>query len=213
MSNYLWRHLIFGSFVILWLLGGCGRSANTAADEPVYEPVAGCDGQIYSDPAESPYVLPFPPGETFKTGLTNCSSSYHGAGQPDQYAFDFDMPVGTPFTAVRAGTVYKVVEDQPSNGGGTGAGNYVVIDHGDGTYGLYYHSPENGIDVEVGDEVTQGDVLGISGRSGLAGYPHLHFIVVEGDPTYPYDGLAISFSNAQPGDTVLKSRTEYEAGP
>ena len=199
---------------ILWfiscvLLVGCGGEAESAA--VAYEPVEGCDGQIYIDPAETPYVLPFAVGETFSTGLTNCSSSYHGSGRPDQYAFDFDMPVGTPFTAARGGTVFLVVEDAPSNGGGVG--NYVIIDHHDGTYGLYYHSPQNGIDVAEGDEVKQGDVLGETGRSGLAGYPHLHFIVVEGDPTFPYDGRAISFRNAIPNDVALKSRTEYEAGP
>lgn len=193
--------------IILLLLAGCRSSPEAQANEPV----AGCDGQIYLDPAESPYVLPFAVGETYKTGLTNCSSSYHGAGEPDQYAFDFDMPVGTPFTAVRAGTVFKVVEDAPSSGGGVG--NYVIIDHHDGTYGLYYHSPKDGIDVEVGDKVEQGEVLGVTGRSGLAGYPHLHFIVVQGDPAFPYDGLAISFSNALPADVVLKGRTDYEAGP
>ena len=193
--------------VFLLLLVGC----NGASEAQSGEPVAGCDGQIYIDPAESPYVLPFAVGETFTTGLTNCSSSYHGAGKPDQYAFDFDTPMGTPFTAARAGTVFKVVEDAPSSGGGVG--NYVIIDHHDDTYGLYYHSPENGIDVAVGDEVEQGDVLGVTGRSGLAGYPHLHFIVVKGDPEFPYDGLAISFSNALPADVALKSRTEYEARP
>lgn len=191
--------------LMILLIVGCSQASPGSADEPI----AGCDGQIYPDPAESPYVLPFPAGEKYETGLTNCSSSYHRAGEPDQYAFDFDMPVGTEFTAVRSGTVYRVVEDQPSNGGG--AGNYVVIDHGDGTYALYYHSPQDGIDVTEGDAVDQGEVLGISGRSGLAGYPHLHFIVVDGEPTYPYHGLAITFRNALPADVVLKSYAEYEA--
>lgn len=194
----------FGLLMIL-LIVGCSQASPGSADEPI----AGCDGQIYPDPAESPYVLPFPAGEKYETGLTNCSSSYHRAGEPDQYAFDFDMPIGTEFTAVRSGTVYRVVEDQPSNGGG--AGNYVVIDHGDGTYALYYHSPQDGIDVTEGEAVDQGEVLGISGRSGLAGYPHLHFIVVDGEPTYPYHGLAITFRNALPADVVLKSYAEYEA--
>lgn len=191
--------------LMILLIVGCSQATPGSADEPI----AGCDGQIYPDPAESPYVLPFPAGEKYETGLTNCSNSYHRAGEPDQYAFDFDMPVGTEFTAVRSGTVYRVVEDQPSNGGG--AGNYVVIDHGDGTYALYYHSPQDGIDVTEGEAVEQGEVLGISGRSGLAGYPHLHFIVVDGEPTYPYHGLAITFRNALPADVVLKSYAEYEA--
>ena len=171
----------------------------------------GCKYETYPDPATSPYILPFAVGESFKTGLANCSSSFHGAGRPDEYAFDFDMPTGTPFIAARAGTVFRVVEDQPSNGGGDGAGNYVVIDHGDNTFALYLHSPQDGIDVAVGDSVEQGDVLGITGRSGLAGYPHLHFIVVSDSPNYPYNGLAISFRNALPAHTALQSYTEYEA--
>lgn len=170
----------------------------------------GCQGQPYPEPADSPYVLPFAIGESYTTGLTNCSSSYHAAGNHDQYAFDFDMPEGTSFIAARAGTVVKVINDQPSNGGGNG--NYVLIDHGDDTFAYYLHSPKEGITVELGDKVKQGDILGITGRSGLAGYPHLHFIVVQGDPAIPYSGVAISFRNAQPADKILQSDTVYEAG-
>lgn len=170
---------------------------------------SGCDGDPYAELESSLYILPFMAGETFSTGLTNCSSSYHAPGGPDQYAFDFDMPIGTPFIAARAGTVYEMVDEEPSKGGGVG--NYLIIDHGDGTYGLYYHSPENGFDVAIGDQVAQGDVLGETGRSGLAGYPHLHFIVVKGSPEFPYKGLPVSFRNVLPAHAVLQSRTEYEA--
>jgi murein DD-endopeptidase MepM/ murein hydrolase activator NlpD len=171
----------------------------------------GCDEGEYPEPADSPYVLPFRENETYRTGLTNCSSSYHAKGRPDEYAFDFNMPVGTPFIAARAGMVVYVVEDQPSEGGG--AGNYLAIDHQDGTYGLYYHSPKDGIYVASGEQVQQGQILGVTGESGLAGYPHLHFIVVKGSPSYPYSGMAASFRNASPGDKVLKSHAQYLAKP
>lgn len=199
------------SKLLLWIVPLCLLCCDSQPDDTntFEEPVTGCDGQTYPAIATSPYVLPFAVGQSFETGLTNCSSSFHGAGQPDQYAFDFDMPVGTPFVAARAGTVFRVVENAPSNGGG--AGNYVVIDHGDGTYGLYYHSPQNGISVSVGDEVQQGDVLGETGRSGLAGYPHLHFIVVQGSPDYPYDGIPVSFRNASPRHVDLHGNTTYTA--
>ena len=190
-------------------LGGC----YSTSPQGVGTPVLGCDGQTYVTPDESPYVLPYAVGASFETGLTNCSSSYHASGNPDQYAFDFRMPSGTEFIAARAGKVFRVVEDQPSLGGGDGAGNYVIIDHLDDTFGLYYHSPMDGIAVEVGDDVQHGTVLGVTGRSGLAGYPHLHFIVVQGNPSYPYDGLAISFRNARPDDIVLEGGKTYEAGP
>ena len=192
-------------------IGGCGNSVESSQEDIEDEKtgVNGCDGQIYPETSDTPYVLPFPVGKSFTTGLTNCSSSFHGAGQPDQYAFDFNMPDDTPFTASRAGTVFQVVELAPSFGGGSG--NYVVIDHGDNTFGMYLHSPQHGIIVEPGQRVEQGDVLGLVGHSGQAGYPHLHFIVVINSPDWPYSAIPISFGNASPLDQVLKGQTTYTA--
>lgn len=168
----------------------------------------GCDGQEYPDPATSEYVLPFPEGTTIKTGLTNCSSSYHAPQYPDRYAYDFNFPDGTKFYAARAGVVAHVKESESSDGGG--GGNYCVIDHLDNTFGLYLHSPKGGIEVSKGDTINQGDFLGVIGHSGLAGYPHLHFIVVKDAWAWPYDPTPITFSNVVPADVVLKSYTEYK---
>ncbi|MCB0263286.1 MAG: M23 family metallopeptidase [Calditrichaeota bacterium] len=209
----------FIAFMLLFLLG-CSKSPDSTPVETNQEPVLGCDGQTYIMPSESPYVLPFPVGQTFQTGLTNCSSSFHGPGQPDQYAFDFNMPTGTPFVAARGGIVFEVVENASgknnlakftNSDNYSIVGNYVTIDHGDSTFGLYLHSPDDGIAVTVGDSVQQGDVLGVTGRSGLAGYPHLHFIVVKYPPEFPYSGIAVSFSNALPADVVLQGDTQYKA--
>lgn len=170
-----------------------------------------CFGATYPPMADSPYVLPWPVGDTVVTGLTNCSSSFHSRGEPDQYAFDFDIAAGTPFMAARGGIVSKIEDGQPSQGGGSG--NYVAVDHGDGTSALYLHSPQNGIQVHVGDVVQQGQVLGLAGQSGLAGYPHLHFIVVAGSTKYPYHGVPVSFRNASPADLVLLGNRSYTALP
>jgi len=203
-------------------ISSCGGSGSDRASPNELNPVGGngstpestaCVASEYPEPADSAYVLPFLENEIYATGLTNCSSSYHAKGLPDEYAFDFDMPAGTPFVAARAGTVVYVVENQPSEGGGDGAGNYLVIDHHDGTYGLYYHSPMEGIYVSPGDPVQQGQIVGVTGSSGLAGYPHLHFIVVEGSPNYPYRGVGVSFRNASPADKMLKSYSQYLAEP
>ena len=168
----------------------------------------GCDGQEYPDPNTSMYSLPFPEGTVFKTGLTNCSSSYHAPEYPDKYAYDFDMPNGTNFYATRGGVVAYVEEAQPSEGGG--GGNYVVIDHLDNTFGMYLHAPKDGIAVAKGDTINQGDYLGVIGHSGLAGYPHLHFIVVVDSFAWPYNPTPITFNNAMPADVILKSYTVYK---
>lgn len=154
----------------LWLAVAlaCARGPAPEAVPPVSRS-GECNGTDYPASSTSPYRLPYGIGQAYPTGLTNCSSSFHGPGRPDQYAFDFNMPAGTPFLAARGGRVHSVVDDQPSLGGG--AGNAVVIDHGDGTVGLYLHSPANGIRVAPGQQVEQGTVLGVVGQSGLAGYP------------------------------------------
>lgn len=204
-------------FLLFVLLAACSSDDTDSPDDEniciqesfEYNQESGCDGQTYNDPNTSPYVLPLAEGQKFTTGLTNCSSSYHAAGNADQYAFDFDLPEGTPFYAARGGTVVKVEESQPSSGGGVG--NYLVIDHGDSTYGLYYHSPMNKIIPQEGDQVAQKQQLGDIGQSGLAGYPHLHFIVVQGSYEFPYTGMPVSFKNARPADVILQSYSEYEA--
>jgi murein DD-endopeptidase MepM/ murein hydrolase activator NlpD len=52
-------------------------------------------------------------------------------------------------------------------------GNAVMVDHGLGLTSLYAHMSE--IAVKVGQDVKQGEALGRSGETGLAGGDHLHF--------------------------------------
>ena len=66
---------------------------------------------------------------------------------------------------------------------GGGYGNYVMIEHNDGTITLYGHLYENSITVRAGDLVMQGQVIGKMGSSGRSTGSHLHFEVrVNGDP-------------------------------
>lgn len=62
---------------------------------------------------------------------------------------------------------------------GGGYGNYVLIDHGDGTQSLYAHLLANSITVKAGDVVSQGQVIGIMGTSGNSTGIHLHFEIRE----------------------------------
>ncbi len=52
-------------------------------------------------------------------------------------------------------------------------GNTVIIDHGFGLFSLYAHL--NRIDVEKGADVKKGDIIGLTGMTGMAGGDHLHF--------------------------------------
>ena len=65
-------------------------------------------------------------------------------------------------------------------------GNAVILDHGCGLMTLYAHL--SSIDVHPGDKVAQGQVLGRSGETGLAGGDHLHFsVLVQGVQVNPLE--------------------------
>jgi murein DD-endopeptidase MepM/ murein hydrolase activator NlpD len=65
-------------------------------------------------------------------------------------------------------------------------GNMVVLDHGLGLHSLYAHLSEVG--VKAGQEVRQGEALGRSGETGMAGGDHLHFaMLVHGIYTTPLE--------------------------
>ncbi|WP_277619852.1 M23 family metallopeptidase [Chryseobacterium angstadtii] len=48
--------------------------------------------------------------------------------------------------------------------------------HPDGTFAQYYHLKQNGVKVNIGDQVKKGDVIGLSGNTGWSKGPHLHFV-------------------------------------
>lgn len=79
---------------------------------------------------------------------------------------DITCPTGTTIIASRGGSVRF-------SGREGGYGLLVILDHGDGTISYYAHMSK--LIVKVGDKVEQGGRLGLSGRTGHATGPHLHF--------------------------------------
>jgi murein DD-endopeptidase MepM/ murein hydrolase activator NlpD len=79
---------------------------------------------------------------------------------------DFGVPTGTPVHACAAGKV--VMAGKRLTTGWT-----VVLEHLPGLYSLYYHM--DSLSVKPGTVVKQGDQLGLSGATGLATGPHLHW--------------------------------------
>ena len=63
-------------------------------------------------------------------------------------------------------------------------GNGVCLDHGDGWWSLYAHLSR--VDVSIGQIVQPGEVLGLTGNTGVSTGPHLHWQVSDA-PTFPTD--------------------------
>ena len=122
------------------------------------------------------YQLPFPKGKSYRlTQGYNGRTTHRGLN-----ALDFTMPEGDTITAARSGIVVRIKED--SNRGCPSAncadeGNFVTILHNDGTMADYVHLKQNGVLVEIGDQVEAGQRIAINGATGWASGAHLHFVV------------------------------------
>jgi murein DD-endopeptidase MepM/ murein hydrolase activator NlpD len=124
------------------------------------------------------YLFPFEHGTKHQV-----TQGYNGAfthfGE-NQFAVDFDLDMGTPVHAARDGLVADLKKDSNRGGPSTNYstdGNYILVQHDDGTFGNYVHLKQNGVLVKIGDTVRAGGKIGYSGNTGVSSGPHLHFDV------------------------------------
>jgi Peptidase family M23 len=68
-------------------------------------------------------------------------------------------------------------------------GNHIVQDIGDGNYAFYAHLKTGSLKVELGDQLTTGQVIAALGNSGNTDVPHLHFHVMSTPDPLRSDGL------------------------
>jgi len=122
------------------------------------------------------YALPHAPDASFRL-LQGFGSRFSHTGL-EEYAVDFDMPIGTPVHAARGGVVVRAKSQHDQACWRPECGryaNFIVVLHDDGTTGEYYHLMRDGVLVAVGDRVERGQPIGLSGNTGKSTMPHLHF--------------------------------------
>ena len=99
-------------------------------------------------------------------------------GSEFHQGIDIAAETGTPIVATADGIVTTAGWD------GSGYGNMVDIDHGDGIMTRYGHA--SAVAVTVGQEVRRGQVIAYVGSTGYSTGPHLHYEVrVSGQPVNP----------------------------
>lgn len=94
---------------------------------------------------------------------------FNGEPRAPHAGLDMVVASGTPVKASAQGRVLAV-DDYFFNG------KTVFIDHGNGLITLYCHLKR--IDVQTGESVAKGQRIGLSGKTGRATGPHLHWSVV-----------------------------------
>ncbi len=168
-----------------WLDGDscCDMSAHRTALNPI-------DGEIWAaERFAIDYVQLGPDGRLFTGAET----------QLDSYPY-----VGSDVVAVGEGPVVSVVDGLPEQVPGTAptdlpleeyGGNHVVQDLGGGNYAFYAHLQTGSVQVQPGDHLSTGQVLGALGNSGNSDAPHLHFHVMSTPDPLRSNGLPFVFTD------------------
>ena len=99
------------------------------------------------------------------TGVYGSQRILNGKPRRPHYGIDFHAPEGTPVKAMMDGVVTLVENDMYFTGG------TIIFDHGHGISTLYMHMKD--INVEKGQKIKKGDIVGTLGQSGRATGPHL----------------------------------------
>lgn len=170
-------------------------------------------GDAYAEQdARAKYRLPFADGITSRV-----TQSFGDAGNTTHkvlkslHAVDFSMPAGTPVVAARAGVVIAIKNDSTEGGDDIkfiSKGNYLLIQHEDGTIAKYLHLSKGNLPVYLGTRVAAGQKIGISGNTGFSSEPHLHFEIFK--PIYSAssilegESLPVRFTS---GLSVFRAKT------
>lgn len=99
------------------------------------------------------------------------------------HGIDFGVPQGTDVMAARDGVIIQT-------GWNGDLGISIYVEHSDGVITRYAHLSESL--VELGQSVSQGEVIGHSGNTGYSTGPHLHFEVrINGEAVEPRDYIQV----------------------
>ena len=175
--------------------------------------------QAMAAAGSSSLYLPLPAGSSAFVTQGNGGPYTHTRRGTSEFAWDFYLPTGSLVVAAAEGTVVAV--EQGFNGGGlsnnyVGHANYVVLAHSDGRYSSYQHLAYRGVLVEVGERVYAGQGIALSGATGYASGPHLHFQVQSTSAPWGAQSVPVSFVDAgvpATGDRPVSANLYHPPAP
>lgn len=141
------------------------------------------------------------------TKTINCTSpfgmrTHPVTGEMNSFHNGLDIAVDEPIYAAKSGTISSVTKNitiinatESNEESGFGAGNNIVIDHGDGTSTVYMHIKYGSIPDRIyeGATVEQGEKIGHTGSTGRSTGVHLHYgVKVNGQLVDPSDYLNLT---------------------
>lgn len=192
----------FLPIILITLLASCAVSK-----DPMRQPIRNLQKGIVKEDTSYAYQLPY----AVNTSHRVVQGYFSRLSHKNRAAIDFNMKRGTGVFAARGGVVIRVKEDGYKGGLNKKyrrEGNFIVIQHNDSSRAGYWHLQHDGALVKVGDTVLQGQQIGLSGRTGYALFPHLHFIVWRYDRAGQWQQTATRFKTSK-GIIYLRPLRRY----
>lgn len=191
--------------MIIWLVVFCCSCA--ASKNPLRKETRLLEKGLIKDDTSFVYQLPYEEGKAYWLIQGYFSRFSH----KERAALDFKMKRGSKVFAARGGVVVRAKEDGDRGGWNKKYrpyGNNIVIQHEDGSRAGYWHLQKDGALVNVGDTVKAGQLIGLSGKTGYAFLPHLHFLVWSFDKNGQWQQVPTRFQTSG-GIKYLKPIKRY----
>lgn len=101
---------------------------------------------------------------------------FRNRGASNEDYFSWQQPVYAPAAGKVVVAVDSVADNVPGEKNSrVPPGNHIIIDHGNGEYSLLAHFKKGSLKVKKGQQVKEGELLGLTGNSGNSSMPHLHY--------------------------------------
>jgi len=191
------------TLLLLLILTGCSVS-----NDPARIHFRQLQMGIVTEDTSYAYSLPYKPNTTHQLVQGYFSQYSHR----NRAALDFKMKRGTDVHAARGGVVVRMKEDGVKGGWNRKyrpEGNFIVIQHDDSSRAGYWHLQPQGVLVNAGDTVQQGQLIGICGKTGYALFPHLHFLVWRNSRDGRWQQIATRFKTSK-GIIYLRPFRRYK---
>jgi len=147
---------------------------------------------------------------------------YEGDPKANESYFNY----GSTLYAVADGVVVHIQDGLPENHGDAQdvtfnsameyAGNYLMLDIGEGKYACYCHCIPGSFLVGEGDSVKEGDPIALLGNSGNSTAPHLHFQLCDGPEFFSSIGIPVVLNEytktGEYGDSPVSTAAERVTG-
>lgn len=133
-------------------------------------------GRIWGDLFDFNYVDLDPTSGFNDWDCTQFTYNGHNGNDMDIRSFG-EQVIGVPIFAALDGVVVATHdgEDDMNTVWAGQPANFVIVDHGFGREGWYWHLKKNSVAVTIGQTVSAGAQIGLCASSGVSTGPHLHF--------------------------------------